>query len=284
MNTAASWSDDGSPAEIPLLGGDVTEGIVRVGDTVRRPLNPNSPLIHALLGHLETAGFTGAPRFLGIDAAGREVLSYVEGEVAGRPRPAWIGDEGRMVSVARLVRAYDDVAATFVPPRGISPADGFPEDAGIPAAPPYEPELIGHVDITPENVVFRDASAFALIDFDLAKPATRADEMFNVMLWWAPLSDPRDVEPPLRGLDVPRRCRLLADAYGMSGTDRARVIEVAITRTRRAWHLMKRRAERDGGGWQRMWAEGVGDVIKRREAWLDTNAATLAAALTAASA
>ena len=284
MNTAASWSDDGSPAEIPLLGGDVTEGIVRVGDTVRRPLNPNSPLVHALLGHLETTGFTGAPRFLGIDAAGREVLSYVEGEVAGRPRPAWIGDEGRMVSVARLVRAYDDAAATFVPPRGISPADGFPEDAGIPAAPPYEPELIGHVDITPENVVFRDASAFALIDFDLAKPATRADEMFNVMLWWAPLSDPRDVEPLLRGLNVPRRCRMLADAYGMSGTDRARVIEVAITRTRRAWHLMKRRAERDGGGWQRMWAEGVGDVIKRREAWLDTNAATLAAALTAASA
>ena len=189
-----------------------------------------------------------------------------------------------MVSVARLVRAYDDAAATFVPPRGISPADGFPEDAGIPAAPPYEPELIGHVDVTPENVVFRDASAFALIDFDLAKPATRADEMFNVMLWWAPLSDPRDVEPLLRGLNVPRRCRMLADAYGMSGTDRARVIEVAITRTRRAWHLMKRRAERDGGGWQRMWAEGVGDVIKRREAWLDTNAATLAAALTAASA
>ena len=93
-----------------------------------------------------------------------------------------------------------------------------------------------------------------------------ADEMFNVMLWWAPLFDPRDVEPLLRGLNVPRRCRMLADAYGMSGTDRARVIEVAIMRTRRAWYLMRRRAERDGGGWQRMWGEGVGDIIKRRGA------------------
>jgi Ser/Thr protein kinase RdoA (MazF antagonist) len=46
--------------------------------------------------------------------------------------------------------------------------------------------LIGHVDITPENVVFRDGLAYALIDFDLAKPATRADEMFNAMLWWGP--------------------------------------------------------------------------------------------------
>jgi hypothetical protein len=282
--TTATWPDDGPQTEIPLLGGDVTEGIVRVGDTVRRPLNPSSPLIHALLRHLEAVGFTGAPRFLGIDAAGREVLSYISGEVAGRPRPAWIGDEDRLVSVARLVRAYDDAAATFVPPEGIDPGGGLGADADLPPAPPYEPELIGHVDITPENVVFRDAQAFALIDFDLAKPATRADEMFNVMLWWAPLADPRDVEPLLRGLNVPRRCRMLADAYGMSGTDRARVIEVAIMRTSRSWHLMRRRAERDGGGWQRMWDEGVGDVIRRREAWLDENAAELKAALTAASA
>jgi hypothetical protein len=284
MTAAPTWPDDGPQAEIPLLGGDVTEGIVRVGDTVRRPLNPSSPLIHALLRHLEAAGFTGAPRFLGIDAAGREVLSYISGEVAGRPRPPWIGDEDRLVSVARLVRAYDDAAATFIPPDGLNPGGGFRGDADLPPAPPYEPELIGHVDITPENVVFRDAQAFALIDFDLAKPATRADEMFNVMLWWAPLADPRDVEPLLRGLNVPRRCRMLADAYGMSGTDRARVIEVAIMRTRRSWHLMRQRAERDGGGWQRMWDEGVGDVIKRREAWLDENAAALQAAITAVSA
>ncbi|HEY3976638.1 MAG TPA: phosphotransferase [Streptosporangiaceae bacterium] len=280
MSTVATWPDDGTQPEVPLLGGDVTEGVVRVGDTVRRPLNPNSALIHALLRHLEAAGFSGAPRFLGIDAAGREVLSYIKGEVAGRPPPPWIGDEDRMTSVARLVRAYDDAAATFVPPAVISPGSGAGEAAGIPPAPPYEAELIGHVDITPDNVVFRDGRAFALIDFDLAKPATRADEMFNVMMWWAPLTDPRDVEPPLRGLDVPRRCRLLADAYGMSGRDRARVIEVAVMRTRRSWYLMKQRAERDGGGWRRMWDEGVGDVIKRREAWLDRHAPAIQAALT----
>ncbi|HEX5292664.1 MAG TPA: hypothetical protein VFX25_27660 [Streptosporangiaceae bacterium] len=108
MSTAVTWPDDGAQPEVPLLGGDVTEGVVRVGDTVRRPLNPNSALIHALLRHLEAAGFRGAPRFLGIDAAGRAVLSYIEGEVAGRPPPPWIGDEDRMTSVARLVRAYGD--------------------------------------------------------------------------------------------------------------------------------------------------------------------------------
>jgi hypothetical protein len=42
--------------------------------------------------HLESAGFEGAPRVLGIDGSGREVLSYIQGEVAGRPRPLWIVD------------------------------------------------------------------------------------------------------------------------------------------------------------------------------------------------
>jgi hypothetical protein len=274
------WVETGGQAEIPLAGGDVTDGIVRVGETVRRPVGPHSPLVHALLAHLESADFEGAPRFLGIDASGREVLSYIDGEVAGRPRPPWIADETRLASVGRLVRAYDDAAASFTPPpetlRGTRPA----EPPRIPPAPAYPPELIGHVDITPENVVFRYGRAYALIDFDLAKPATRADEMFNTMLWWAPLFDPRDVDPLLRHLDVPRRVRILADSYGLSGTDRERIMEVAVLFTRRAWYLMKQRAQSQGGGWQRMWDEGVGDVIKRREAWLDRHAATLTAALT----
>ncbi|HEX6519745.1 MAG TPA: phosphotransferase, partial [Streptosporangiaceae bacterium] len=271
------WTDDGEP-EVPLPGGDVTEGVVRVGGTVRRPVQENSPLVHALLKHLESVGFDGAPRFLGIDARAREVLTFIEGEVAGRPRPAWIADESRLVSVARLVRAYDDAAVTFTPPPGTDDAPGsrtqpsgtHSSDAppGIPPAPPYPPELTGHVDITPENVVFRDGEAVALIDFDLAKPATRADEVFNMMMWWAPLADPADVDPLLQQVDVPRRCRLLADAYGMSQVDRERLVNVAIMRTRRSWHLMKRHAETRGGGWQRMWDEGVGDVINRRLAWL----------------
>ena len=276
-----TWVETGSQAEIPLAGGDVTEGVVRVGDTVRRPVGPHSPLVHALLAHLESAGFEGAPRFLGIDGAGREVLSYIGGEVAGRPRPAWIADESRLASVGRLVRAYDDAAASFTPPPDML-ADASPaEPPGIPPAPAYPPQMIGHVDITPENVVFRDGRAYALIDFDLAKPATRADEMFNAMLWWAPLFDPRDVDPLLRHVDVPQRVRILADSYGLSGADRERIMEVAVIFTRRAWYLMKQRAQTQGGGWQRMWDEGVGDVIKRREAWLDQHAATLTAALTA---
>lgn len=285
------WTEDPSEPEIPLLGGDVTEGVVRVGTTVRRPMGRNAAFVHALLRHLEQVGFEGAPRFLGVDSAGREVLTFVEGEVAGRPHPAWIADEDRLASVGRLLRRYDDAAAGFAAPEGIEPV--LPADPpGLPPAPVYEDadgngngnggdELIGHLDITPENVVFRGTAAYALIDFDLVRPANRVDELYSAMLWWAPLNEPGDVDPGLRGLDAPRRCRILADAYGMSERDRGRLVEVAVLRTRRTWHLMKHRAEVDGGGWQRMWDEGVGDIVKRREAWLERNGAAIEAALTA---
>ncbi|MFI7616578.1 aminoglycoside phosphotransferase family protein [Nonomuraea terrae] len=258
----------GPQPEIPLAGGDVTEGVVRVGDTVRRPVGPNAPLVHALLRHLEDVGFAGAPRFLGIDAA-------------GRPRPEWLADEGRLASVGRLVRAYDDAVAGFVMPEGVRPDLGFSPPPGMPPEPPYPAEVVGHMDYTPDNIVFRDGVAAALIDFDVAKSVTRVDEVYNAMLYWAPLSDPADADPTLRDVDVPRRCRILADAYDMSDVDRSRLVEVAVLRTRRSWFSMRRLAEERGGGWARMWQEGVGDLIKRREAWLDRNGPSVHAALTA---
>jgi hypothetical protein len=261
--------------EIPLLGGDVTEGLVRVGDTVRRPPGERAELVQDVLLHLEKVGFEGAPRFLGIDSAGRQALTYVEGEVAGRPRPPWIADEERMLSVARLLRAYDDAVEGF----------GIPENLPAPIEPPGlpdlddPPELVGHQDVTPENVVFREGRAYALIDFDLARPVSRAREFVNLMLWWAPLGADADLDPELRGLDRPRRCRLLADAYRLSPADRARALELTIGLNVRAWHTMKYRAETLGGGWQRMWSEGVGDKIRARQTWLEENADSLTSAL-----
>lgn len=271
---------DSSEPEIPLLGGDVTEGIVRVGDTVRRPMGRNSAFVHALLQHLEAVGFDGAPRYLGVDAAGREVLSFISGDVAGRPHPAWIADEGRLASIGRLLRRYDDATAGFTAPAEAAfEPPAYPAD--FPPAPELNEEVVGHLDVTPENVVFRDGAAHALIDFDLARPAARVDELYNAMLWWAPLNEPRDVDPGLRDLDAPRRCRILADAYGMSEPDRLRLVGVAVARTRRSWHVMKHHAEVDGGGWRRMWDEGVGDVIARRATWLERHGPALEAALTA---
>jgi hypothetical protein len=69
-----------------LQGGDLNV-VVQIGDTVRRPVGPWSFAVHALLRHFEAVGFDGAPRFLGIDDEGREILSYVEGDAAFAPVP-----------------------------------------------------------------------------------------------------------------------------------------------------------------------------------------------------
>ena len=95
-------------AEIPLLGGDMTEGVVRIGRTVRRPVRPHTAAVHALLRHLDAAGFDGAPRVLGIDANNREVLTYLPGVVARRPRPAFATADATLAALARLQLRYHE--------------------------------------------------------------------------------------------------------------------------------------------------------------------------------
>ena len=67
-------------SEQPLAGVQ-SVGVVPVGDTVRRPPGPNAEFVRALLRLLEQRGFGGAPRLLGRDDQGRDVLTYVEGRV-----------------------------------------------------------------------------------------------------------------------------------------------------------------------------------------------------------
>lgn len=263
--------------EIPLPGGDVTEGVVRIGNTVRRPTGPHSPLVHAVLDHLESVGFAGAPRFLGFDDQGREVLTFIEGEVAGRPHPDWTADESRLLSLARLVRALDDAMIDFGLPEMETLSN--PEPPGIPPPRPLPYEFIGHRDITPENVVWRHGEAYALIDFDLVRPASRMIEVQNALMYWAPLSHPQDRDPQQVGLDVARRCRIFADEYGLPRADRAVLIDDLTYNSERSWYLMRERAQRLGGGWARMWSESVGDQIRRRRQWLESEGAAITAAL-----
>jgi hypothetical protein len=269
---------DPAAPEVALVGGDVTEGLVRKGDTVRRPHGPESEPVARLLGELEGAGFPGAPRHLGTDGAGREVLTFEQGEVAARPWPVWVGDPERAASVARLVRRYDDAAERLGVPewsRSLARAD----PAGSPPSIAGAPTLVAHLDVTPDNVVFRDGAAAALIDFDLARPATRTEELANVLLWWAPWAPETDRNEAFAGADPFERGRLIVDAYGLGEQDRARLVDVSRNIADRSWFSMRHRAETLGGGWARMWSGGVGDAILRRQEWLAAHAAALAAAV-----
>ena len=97
---------------LPSTRTDVT----RVGDTVLRSVGPWTPAVHALLRHLETVGFRGAPRVIGdgYDDAGRERLSFLEGAPV---HPHSWTDDG-IAELGTMLRKLHDATVGFEPPTG----------------------------------------------------------------------------------------------------------------------------------------------------------------------
>lgn len=151
--------DDGAAPgdEIVMRGGWMTGGVVRIGDTIRRPVGPWTPAVHAHLRYLEDVGFEGAPRGLGFDEAGREVLTYLPSD----PTPAW--SDAALIATARLVRQLHEALAGFTPP----------PDAvwRLPSIGRHTPSgHIGHNDLCPMNTVYADGRPYDFIDWDMAGP------------------------------------------------------------------------------------------------------------------
>lgn len=69
------------------LPGGRNDGAVRTGATVRRRTGSHTTGVHGLLRHLDAVGFHDAPRALGIDEQGREVLTHLDGLTVGDRRP-----------------------------------------------------------------------------------------------------------------------------------------------------------------------------------------------------
>ena len=175
--------------EVPLTGGMSTPGVVRVGDTVRRPVKPDSHYVHPLLTHFERAGFDGAPRFLGTDDQGRAVLSFIEGWAP--PHNGFRLEEQALRDGARLVRRGHDLT------QGTRFAEGG--------------EVACHPNLSQPNFVFRDRRTVAIIDWDGTSPGTRLSNFADFL--WA------FVHPALYGDGEPaaRMLRAATDAYGWAG-------------------------------------------------------------------
>ncbi|WP_307796963.1 phosphotransferase enzyme family protein [Actinomadura barringtoniae] len=265
------------PDEEPLVGDGVTPNITRVGDTVRRPFRPFTATIQAYLSHLHRAGFSGAPEPLGIDERGREVLSFVSGDVPREPLPPEATGENVLAALARLIRRLHDAAQGWTPPRDAVWAT-LPGTQDIPFVD-TEAELVSHRDYCPGNVVFRGGLPAALIDFDLARPTTRIYDIANALYWWAPLLHPEDRTPALVEADIPHRAAIFAEAYGMSAQQRRALVPLAIRMIHR-FHLTSRAAAEADPVFRRFWSEGVKDRMPRAEAWIAQEGPAIAARLT----
>jgi serine/threonine-protein kinase RIO1 len=124
--------------------------------------------VQDLLAQLANAGFTGAPRPLGVDDQGREVVSFVEGVVPLQP-PYLLTDAG-LLSATSLIRSYHDITARL-PLRGSE-------------------EVVCHGDLGPHNTVFRGHRAVALIDWDEdVRPGRRAVDFAHAVWCFADLCE-----------------------------------------------------------------------------------------------
>jgi aminoglycoside phosphotransferase (APT) family kinase protein len=194
--------------------------------------------------------------------------------VPGSPVESWAAADAGLPGVARLVRRLHDASEGFViVPRPVEP--GRP----APRFPEGEPRVVAQRDVTPQNTVFRAGIASGLIDFDLSDWTTRSVDLANTAMHWVPLCDPADREPVFAGVDVAARVGLLLDGYGRELVPAGAFLHAAELRFAGSYDIMRWSAENLGGGWARMWDEGVGDVIRRRVAWFAAVRDELAAAL-----
>lgn len=221
--------------EQPLIG-NVSTGVVRVGDTVRRPVGPWTDAVDALLAHLREVGFTGAPRPLGRDDRGRQVLEYVPGELGDATGTYPVAE---LASIGAFLADLHRATAGFVPPPGASWQRLIPPDGA---------ELICHHDVAPWNLV-RAARGWVLIDWDGAGPGTRGWELAYAAQSMAGMRPERPVA------ESAARLRAFVDGYGLPDAERP---ALAALLGRRAWAMSEllRRGARDGvQPWARIHAE-----------------------------
>ncbi len=233
------------------LEGGNAGGAVRIGDTVRRPAGQWTPSVHALLGHLQRSGFDRAPRALGIDGHGREVLSYLPGETVGtrRPWPDWVHSDDALVQVAEWLRDYHSAVADFRPP-----ADAIWREGGT-----WEPGLvIGHNDAAPYNATWADDRLVGFFDWDFAGPVTREWDLAFTAFAWVPLHARHVVaaEGFTAFGDRPRRLRLFLDTYGWTGPT-GEFIGTVQDRVRASAEGIRRIAAAGDPAYRRMVEQGV---------------------------
>lgn len=210
--------DDQSGGEA-LVGGGDSGPILRIGDTVRRPVRPWTQSVHLLLRHLEQSGFQHAPRVIGIDEVNREVLTYVPGEDG---RVARCYEDQALVEVATIVRRLHDMASSFLPPTG----SHWRTDPHAPVG-----RLLCHNDLSPANTIFQDGHPAAFIDWDFATPTTALWDLSYAVRTFVPLYSPDDCSRMGYPADQQaHRLALFCEAYGMDAQMRAELLPMVMER------------------------------------------------------
>jgi GNAT superfamily N-acetyltransferase len=209
-------------AEEPRLGGGARWPVTRQGDVVYKASGTWTPAVHALLRHLEAAGYEGAPRLVGTGIAsdGREMLTFIPGST-NHPR-AWSRDG--VAAIGRLLRELHGATALFEPPPNARWQHWGPI---VRPDPDDRDRIIGHCDTGPWNVIARDGIPVAWVDWEFAGPVNRLDEVAWTAFLNCQLHD--DDVAEMNGLPSAEEradhLRVFCDAYGLDASHRRRLVD-----------------------------------------------------------
>ena len=245
----------GMPDEVALVGGNVNR-VVRIGDTVRKPAGPWTPAVHRLLAHLHEVGFTAAPRPLGIDEKGREVLTFIPGEVVWPAQFDLLNPPGRLAGIARLIRALHDAAQSFVAPADAQWNVLIPAHGGS--------DLIIHNDLAPWNLIHGPAGNWTFIDWDTAAPGSRLWDLAYAIHGFTPLS----ANPALQRPDIDDRLRMFVDTYGLDEQQRRRLVPLMSRRCRAMYDFLRARSIEGVEPWRGLWQDGHGAAWSNDADWI----------------
>ncbi|MGH9223624.1 MAG: phosphotransferase [Acidimicrobiales bacterium] len=207
-----------------------------------------------LLRHLQAHGFP-APRPLGRDEQGRQVLGWIEGETTWDDHGRFWGELDRLHAVARLARRLHDILDEFRPPRDAEWRGGW---GGITPGGP-----ICHRDLAPYNFVVTTLGDFAVIDWDGARPGDRLLELAFFIESFALLR--RDETCARVGYTRPpdrvARVEVMWQGYGAGDGLRAPLAEALVTNARDRAAFGRAMFEQRREPWASWWAKdhGAGD-------------------------
>ena len=240
--------------EQELTGGNASQSVVRVGDTVRKPWLENSSAVQSYLGALRSSG-VDVPQPLGRDDDGRHVVEYIEGELALDQLPLGQDD---LLRVGRMIRQIHDASEGVLMPH----PDGW--NMLLPAE---NPNLMCHNDLAPWNLIRGDCWVF--IDWDGAGPSTRLWDLAYAAQSFGQLCDGQPVE------DAALRLRAFVDGYEADGALRKALPAAMTKRTAAMFNLLKSSNQTGFQPWADMYINGHGEhwraaaqyVARNQAAW-----------------
>ena len=225
-----------------VLPGSLINEVVRVGATVRRRmlLPADRSFSEAVLLRLEAAAYPATPRFLGHDDEGRQVLSWVEGEV----RSGVGAFDGDVEGILRLVRRFHEL----------------------------EPGVC-HNDLAPRNTVWTPSGEPVFIDWDLCAPGDPLADVAHVCWQFLGLGPGRDAE------NVAPRLASAADAYGLDHERRRALVDQILRWQQQSADGIEGGAAAGRVPMRVLVDRGAVEEIRAARAWVVRHRAVLDAAL-----